>query len=339
LTAAATLNAHHLARLIRAVAPHSAVEGMGLDRIDGIRFDSDHTTLHAVATDIHSLAVARARLARPTAPFARTVHGQDLPALRAWADAHLETPPYGEAPITLTTAPGHLVFDGPRGTLRVPAADDEKYASWRQLLSSALNDTPVDDPATAWTSQLWGRWQHANRSIHTWHRAPDKALIVLGTDMIGLQMPHRPPNPDRNQAHTPADTLQDWKTSIGTATGERIELADAVPALTRPSLTAAHTVHELTEDLLRQTLNANSPAPSGEHAWTAFRLLRALKRTDPDLAADVVAELGEELDSGEIVEWAWDAALDAGHDPQEWAHERARAAELSSDNGATTTQG
>lgn len=315
----ATLNAHHLARLIRATAPHIAPEGLGLTLIDGIRFDSDHTTLHAVATDVHSLAAARARLAEPGEPFARTVHGGDLPPLRAWVDAHLEVPPYGAALITLTVAPEYLAFEGPRGTLRVPAADDEKYPDWRQLLTSALNDTPSDVLGTAWTAKLWERWQHANRDVRTWHRSPDKALIVLGTDAIGLQMPQRLRDPDTDRAVTPADALVDWRTSLGTDTGERLELGDAVPALPRHPHTAAHTVPEMTEDLLRQTLDATT---GGVHAWAAFRFLQALKRTDPDLAADIVAELGAELDSGEIGEWAWDAAVEAGHDPQKWADER-----------------
>jgi hypothetical protein len=355
LAPTATLNAHHLARLIRATAPHIAPAGLGLGPIDGIRFDSDRVTLHAVATDVHSLAAARARLAKPGEPFARTVHGENLPTLRAWVDAHLEVPPYGEALITLTAVPGHLVFEGPRGALRVPSADDEKYPNWRQLITSALSDTPSDAPCTSWTSKLWERWQHANRDVRTWHRAPDKALIVLGTDAIGLQMPQRPRDPGKDPAVTPASALDDWQASLGADTGERLELDDAVSAQPQPRHTAAHTVPDMTEDLLRQTLNATTGvfnAPSGDpgaiaayalagvHAWAAFRFLQALKRTDPDLAADIVAELGDELDSGEIGEWAWDAAVEAGHDPQKWAEERAQPrAEHPSDRAATAPAG
>ncbi|MER5696042.1 hypothetical protein ACWDBO_30225 [Streptomyces mirabilis] len=339
MLATATLNAHHLARLIRATMPHIAPEGMGLDRIDGIRFDSDHTTLHTVATDQHTLAAARARLTPPGEPFARTVHGKDLPTLRAWVDAHLEMPPYGEAVITLTAAPGHLTFEGPRGTLRVPA-DDERYPDWRQLLNSTLNDAPSDARSTAWTSKLWERWQHANRTVRTWHRAPDKALVILGTDVIGLQLPRLRRGPDTDRSGTPADALADWTASLGTDTGARVELADAMEAPVRPLYTSPCTIPDMTEDLLRQTLtpspdrsNTSTDGPGAVTAaragigaaWAAYRLLQALTRTDPDLAADIVAGLGDELDSDEIAEWAWQAAVDAGHDPKKWAEERAQA--------------
>jgi len=96
----------------------------------------------------------------------------------------------------------------------------------------------------------------------------------------------------------------------------------------------------MSEELLRQTLAAteglfNAPsddpgalaayALSGVHAWSAHRFLTALMKADPDLAADTAADLAEQLDSGEIGEWAWDAAVEAGHDPQQWADARAQA--------------
>ncbi|TLS45734.1 hypothetical protein FE633_13280 [Streptomyces montanus] len=351
----AMLNAHHLARLIRSTAPHTAIDGIGLDRIDGIRFDSDGTHLHAIATDGYTLAAARSRLAEPGEPFARTVHGKDLATLRAWVDAHVDAPPnYGQATLTLTTAPGRLVLDGPRGTFRVPVTDDEKFPDWRQLLSTALADLPANTPCSAWSSELWERWQHAGRDVRTWHAAPEKSLIVVGTDIIGLQKPHRLQNPSIDRADTPAAALDDWAASLGSDTGEPTELADAVPEPDRPTHIAARTIPEMTEDLLRQTLNATSGpfrAPSdpeareafrlsGTHAWVAYRYLKALRLTDPDLAAEITAELSEELDSGEIGEWVWDAAIEAGHDPQKWADENAQAqTEIAGKTDATATDG
>jgi hypothetical protein len=67
------------------------------------------------------------------------------------------------------------------------------------------------------------------------------------------------------------------------------------------------------------------------HAWMAYRFLEALHTADPRLAASIAAEVAGQLDSGEIGEFAWDAAVEAGHDPQKWhddykAHLRDRAA-------------
>ncbi|WP_372412028.1 hypothetical protein [Streptomyces luteireticuli] len=344
-----TLNAHNLARLIRTTAPHTAADGVGLDALDGIRFDSDGTHLHAIASDRYTVAVARARLITPGEPFARTVHCPDIAALRAWVDAH-----HGEAALTLTTEAGRLVLDGPRGTLRIPVTDGEKFPDWRKLLHTALADVPNDAPCTRWTSRLWERWQHANHEVHTWHAGGENPLIVVGTDVIGLQAPHRLRTPTLDQADTPADALDAWKTSLGTDTGQRLDLADALPQPRRTAHTAASTVPEKTEELLRQTLNAtnglfNAPsddpgavaayALSGVHAWAAYRFLKALVKADPDLAADTAADLAEQLDSGEIGEWAWDAAVEAGHDPQQWADDRdqARAEKPSTTDTAATS--
>jgi len=248
---------------------------------------------------------------------------QRLPARRAAADQlHRRKP-----------AQDH----GPRGALRIPVTDGEKFPDWRQLLHTALADVPADAPCTGWTSTFWERWQHANREVRTWHAGGEKPLIVLGTDTIGLQAPHRLRAPALDQADTPADVLHAWKTSLGTDTGERLDLGGAV---TEPrSYNAANTVPEMSEELLRQTLTAteglfNAPsndpgalaayALSGVHAWSAYRFLKALMKADPDLAADTAADLAEQLDSGEIGEWAWEAAVEAGHDPQQWADDRAQ---------------
>jgi hypothetical protein len=57
---------------------------------------------------------------------------------------------------------------------------------------------------------------------------------------------------------------------------------------------------------------------SGSYAWSAYRLLQALKKADPDLAEATVLDLNEQLESGEIGEWAWSEAEAAGHNPQKW---------------------
>ena len=95
-------------------------------------------------------------------------------------------------------------------------------------------------------------------------------------------------------------------------------------------------VAEMAEQMLRQTLRSTSEmfdadmgsdtgqaafnawVHSGIYAWSAYRLLEALKKADPDLAEATVRDLNEQLESGEIGEWAWDAAEQAGHNPKQW---------------------
>ncbi|MFI2031898.1 hypothetical protein [Streptomyces buecherae] len=333
MTSATTLTAHNLTRLLRTTAPHAAVEGIGLDQIDGVRFDSDGSHLHTIATDRYTVAVARARLqaaGEPSEPFARTVHGHSLPTLRAWADAHR-----GEAVLTLTAEADHLVLTGPRGTLRIPAGSEE-FFDWRKLVHTTLADRPADGPCTRWTSRLWERWQHAGHEITTWHAGDAKPLLVLGADFIGLQAPHRPA---REQTRTTAEALDAWKASLGPDTGQRLDLATVVPDPSPREYPTATTVPQMSEELLRQTLNATlglhgapssdpgaiaAYALSGVHAWSAYRLLKALLQADPDLATATVADLTDQLEDGAISEWAWEAATDAGHDPQQWITARAK---------------
>ncbi|GAA4694353.1 hypothetical protein GCM10023324_56380 [Streptomyces youssoufiensis] len=301
------------------------MEGIGLDQIDGVRFESDGSHLHAIATDRYTVAVARARLqaadGEPSEPFARTVHGHSLPTLRAWVDAHR-----GDATLTLTTEADPLILAGPRGTLQL-ATTQEEFFAWRKLVHTALADHPADEPCTRWTSALWERWQHAGREITTWHSGGTTPLVVLGADFLGLQAPHRP---DPTQAQTTAEVLDVWKASLGPDTGQRLDLGDVVPNPSPREYPTATTVPQMSEALLRQTLAATEAgavaayALSGMHAWSAYRLLKALMHADPDLAAATVADLADQLEDGAIGEWAWEAATDEGHDPQQWADARAK---------------
>ncbi|MEV5204404.1 hypothetical protein [Streptomyces sp. NPDC053720] len=59
-------------------------------------------------------------------------------------------------------------------------------------------------------------------------------------------------------------------------------------------------------------------AAAAATAWLAYRFLDALHTADPHLAATITADAAEQLDDGAISEWAWDAAVDAGYDPQKW---------------------
>ncbi|MFE7111107.1 hypothetical protein ACFU98_43685 [Streptomyces sp. NPDC057575] len=60
--------------------------------------------------------------------------------------------------------------------------------------------------------------------------------------------------------------------------------------------------------------------------WLAYRCLDALHTADPHLAATVTANVAEQLGDG-FSEWAWEAAVDAGYDPQKWLAEAEAEAE------------
>jgi hypothetical protein len=57
---------------------------------------------------------------------------------------------------------------------------------------------------------------------------------------------------------------------------------------------------------------------AGVADWMAYRYLDALYRVDPRAARAVVQDTADELDSGEIGEFAWEAAEKAGHKPKQW---------------------
>ena len=86
----------------------------------------------------------------------------------------------------------------------------------------------------------------------------------------------------------------------------------------------------------------NAWVHSGIYAWSAYRILQALKKADPDLAEATVRDLNEQLESGEIGEWAWDESEQAGHNPQQWhddyeAHLKKRAEEKAAQAEAAAT--
>lgn len=60
---------------------------------------------------------------------------------------------------------------------------------------------------------------------------------------------------------------------------------------------------------------------TGIHAWLAYRLLIALHQADPHLLDRTVGSADEQIENGDHIEWAWDEAIAAGHDPQKWRDE------------------
>jgi hypothetical protein len=168
---------------------------------------------------------------------------------------------------------------------------------------------------------MLARWKAADTHLRVWQTEAEKPLVLVGDDFLGMQMPRR----YQGDAQDRAAVISDWSGSLGKGDGE------AMAALPEPGAVA-----ELAEEMLRQTLRSttemfgadmdtekgrgafNAWVHSGIYAWSSFRFLQALKKADPDLAEATVRDLNEQLESGEIGEWAWDAAEEAGHNPKAW---------------------
>ncbi|MGA5635026.1 hypothetical protein [Streptomyces lydicamycinicus] len=310
-----SLNSHRLLRLIEQTVPHSDSED--LPQIHGIRLDSDGVMLHAVATDRFTLAVARAQLREPAAPFALTVARPDVEWLTAWLNTLR-----GDEILTLSPGTDGITITTDATKLVLPARGDE-YVPWRDLARTALANPLSESPFTGLQPHLLARWEPVGRPVRVWQSTPEKAMVIIGEDFLGFQMPTR----FRDQPSRP-EAVAAWNASLGDGNTK----TDMAPVPTGPRRTA-----EFDEQLLRQTLRSISEAHdlsmeaqlelwtawihAGIYAWSAHRLLDALRTIDPDRAETTVRDLEEQLEHGEIGEWAWDDATAGGHDPEQWQAE------------------
>ncbi len=130
-----------------------------------------------------------------------------------------------------------------------------------------------------------------------------------------------------------ADRREQWKTSLGETGPERTQDEtlhhwEAAALEEKGRLVESHT-----EDLLKQVLRSTSDlfsgatadtaafnafALAGTQSWMAYRLLKAMEKAAPDLLVKTLDDVTQQLESGEIGEWAWDEALAAGFDPWQW---------------------
>ncbi|MGY3341042.1 hypothetical protein ACVW0K_007235 [Streptomyces filamentosus] len=333
-----TLNAHQFARLIDRTADH--IGDATLPVLNGVRVEADAEHLYAVATDRYTLAAARYRHhGLDGEAFARTIPARALPALRRWL-----TDQPGSAPVTLTHADGKLRFTAEAGEMTLTTDDAQDYIGWRGLLRdilAATTDRPKGDAdgdqedLPVLDARLLTRFTTAGTYLRI-RTGPGPALLV-GEDFLGAQSPVR----SRHEGFGAGtdDTLGGvralWKTGLTDPDGHA-----AVPMPTPRHRDAPGTSAEAAEAFLRQTMvsthdlveEIDSPravaahAAAGASAWAAYRYLDALHRADPLLAAQVIAEVADELDDGALGEFAWDAAAKAGFDPQKWQDELDRAA-------------
>ncbi|TGB11586.1 hypothetical protein [Streptomyces sp. MZ04] len=329
-----TLTAYQLNELLRKAAPHVGRHS-GYAAIQGVHLDSDGRHLHAVATDRFTVAVARERLRSNDPTWALTVRITELPALASWTDTL-----NGESNVHLSPGADSITCTSGTSTL-VIAASTLDFPDWRGLVRTALEYESSGAPYSGFLSEQLARWEKVARDIHTWQPAPEKPLVVIGHGFLGLQMPTRVKG-DFGIAEAHAD----WADSLGG--GDKVEQDQTLHHWEAAELDEKDRfVDDAAADLLQQVLRSTSDmfrlatgdsgalaayALAGGRAWMAYRLLKAMQTAAPDLLRHTLADVDEQLESGEIGEWAWDAAEKAGHDPQAWhdeyeAHLKKRAEE------------
>lgn len=320
-----SLTAYQLAELLRRVDPHVGRDS-GSGAIEGVHLDYDGQHLHAVATDRYTLAVARERAVGTAPAWKLTISAQEwtdnVAALRAWADAH----PGGDH-VHLSAGTEGLTVTSSRGKL-VMEASSGYFPDWRGLIRTALHYDPTESPWSGFQSKLLARWQSAGERITTWQAAFDKPVVVYATNFVGLQMPMR-----LGDEESPAGRWEQWKGSVG-ETGPEVTQDDTLHHWEAVALEEKdHLVESMTEDLLKQVMRSTSDmfrlatndtsalaayALAGTQSWMAYRLVKAMQMAAPDLLRKTLDDANQQLESGEIGEWAWDEAEKAGHDPQQW---------------------
>lgn len=323
-----TINAHQLKLLIDQTADHMGRESHEL--LHGIRLDVDSRYLYAVATDRYTIAAARYRLAdsdQNQEPWARTIPGDIVPALRQWIDTM-----QGSEAVTISTAKARLVFDGPLADLSVATNTELAYPDWRGLLRGIAAQTVEGEAFPALNTDFLPRWAAIKQSLRTRVTADRKPVLFLGEDFIGAQMPSNGGGigPAKDQSFESAHSLWLWTLAVGGADVDMTSLPKPAPSQWAPT-----SIEETAATLLRGVLYSTSDAfnsdsfdgdndawyahiRAGVADWVAYRYLDALHQVDPRAAQQVVADTAEQLDSGELGEWAWDMAEQAGHNPKAW---------------------
>ncbi|MEH0442503.1 hypothetical protein QA811_02215 [Streptomyces sp. B21-102] len=323
-----TINAHQLKLLLDQTADHMGHGG--IEQLHGIRLDVDSQYVYAVASDRFTIAAARYRLAdgdQNQEPWARLIPGDIVPALREWIDTMK-----GAEYVTISTAKDRLVFDGPLADLTVATNTALEFPDWRGLLRSIAAQSVEGEPFPALNTNYLPRWAAIRQSLRVRVTADRKAVLFFGENFIGAQMPTNGGGigPAKEQTFDAAHDLWLWTLAAGATDIDMASLPE--PESSRFEVT--RDIRETAADLLRGVLNSTSNAYEtdydGDHDawfahirssvsdWMAYRFLDALHQVDPRAAQAVVNDTADQLDSGELGEWAWDLAEEAGFNPQKW---------------------
>jgi hypothetical protein len=322
-----TINAAQLMQLIDKTVGHAGDEY--IEVLHGIRLDKDATHLHAVASDRYTLAVARYQLSDAELkgePFARTIPLPWVKTLREW----LQTTD-GSEYVTISTDTSRLNFTTAASDLRIPISDSLEFPGWRGILCSITGQSSDPDTFPVLDSRFLARWAATEGMLRVRVSADRQAVLLFGEDFIGAQMPARFSGPGVCEEATFEQARSLWAWTL--ASEPLADMAD-MPEPERPRWQATPDVRETGKELLAQVLRANHDITGtydtnpdlynalivgAIHGWMAYRYLDGLHQADPRRAREVAAEVAEELDGGEIGEFAWDAAEKAGHNPKEWS--------------------
>lgn len=321
------INAHQLGRLIDQTRPHIGSEYK--EQLHGVRFDADSRNLYAVASDGHTIAAARYHHDdSEQEPWARTIAGQQLPVLREWIGSM-----QGAEQITIEPFKESLVFEGPQTGLNLAVSLSLEFPDWRGILRKIVDQSNEPDTFPPFNSELLQRFCETGDILRVRVGADDKPLVFFGEDFIGAQMPVRLTSYTPTQLESFPTACNSWYWTLAGGSKDA-DMAD-MPAEDRSRYEVTTDVPETAANLLRGVLRTTSQSfdasyfgedreafyayiHAGVADWMAYRFLDALYQVDPRAARAVVAETAGELDSGEIGEFAWDAAEKAGHNPQTW---------------------
>ena len=323
-----TINAHQLGRLIDKTSSH-----MGSERVEvlhGIRFDVDARYLHAVASDRYTFAIARYGLNHDDCdqkPFAALLPASHVQALREWLRAMK-----GAEWITLDVTDGRLVFKADKTEFNVLVDTDLKFPDWRGILRTLTENTVDGEPFSCLNSSYLARFDTGD-ILRVRLTADRKAALLFGEDFVGALMPARYAGLAPAEQESFATACNAWQWTI--AAGSKGASMEGLPQPARSRYEATRDVQETAADLLRGVLGATSDTftsdlfdddrdawfahiRAGVSDWRAYRYLDALAKADPRAAQAVVDDTAEQLDSGELGEWAWDLAEESGFGPQKW---------------------
>ncbi|WPO70251.1 hypothetical protein [Streptomyces sp. KN37] len=325
-----TINAHQLSRLIDKTISHMASEYV--EPLHGIRLDVDAKYVYAVASDRYTIAVARYQLNhgdQQQEPWARTIPAEYLRSLREWIQS-ME----GAGLITISTAKDRLIFEGPQSDLSIAVTPGLEFPDWRGLLRKMVEQTVEGELFPCLNSGYLSRFNTGD-ILRVRFTADEKPAVVFAEDFIGALMParHAGVYPCKEETFEGAHKSWLWTLAAGSTDAS---LDGAAYEEDRPLYDVTTDIRETGEALLQQTLRSGwdmsgkstekrdeflAHCLAAVNGWTAFRYLDALYNVDPRAAAAVVAEVAGELESGEIGDFAWDAAEAAGFDPEKWHSE------------------
>jgi hypothetical protein len=330
MTLSVTINAHQLGRLIDKTIGHMGSEYV--EPLHGIRLDADAKYLYAVASDRYTIAVARYQLNhgdQQQEPWARTIPAEYLRSIREWIQSMK-----GAGLITISTAKERLVFEGPQTDLSIAVSTSLEFPDWRGLLRGMLENTTEGELFPCLNSGYLSRFNTGD-ILRVRFTADQKPALVFSEDFIGALMPARHSGiyPCKEESFEGAHKSWLWTLAAG---AKDASLDGAAYEEDRPLYDVTADIRETGESLLQQTLRSGwdmrgkskekpdeflAHCLAAVNGWMSFRYLDALYNVDPRAAASIVAEVADELDSGEIGEFAGDAAKAAGFDPDKWHDE------------------